>query len=44
MGLATPFFRHLARPREAENKEREKVTRNSLEIKIVSTLICITCY
>ena len=31
MGLATPFFRHLARPREAENKEREKVMMNSMK-------------
>ena len=28
MVLATPFFRHLARPREAEMTEREKVRRN----------------
>ena len=25
IGLATPFFRHLARPRQAEKQEREKV-------------------
>ena len=30
MGLATPFFRHLARPKEAEKKEREKVMINSV--------------
>ena len=30
MVLATPFFRHLARPREAEKTEREKVRRNSV--------------
>ena len=29
MVLATPFFRHLARPREAEKTEREKVMMNS---------------
>ena len=27
MGLATPFFRHLASPREAEKQERMKVSR-----------------
>ena len=31
MVLATPFFRHLARPREAEKTEREKVMMNSLQ-------------
>ena len=30
IGRATPFFRHLARPREAENQERERVVRNSV--------------
>ena len=30
MGLATPFFRHLARPREAKKTEREKVMRNTV--------------
>ena len=29
MGLATPFLRHLARPREAEMKEMMKVVRNT---------------
>jgi len=28
--LATPFFRHLARPREAEMTERMKVMKNSM--------------
>ena len=28
MDLATPFFRHLARPREAEKMEREKLMEN----------------
>ena len=28
IGLATPFFMHLARPREAEKTEREKVMMN----------------
>ena len=28
MGLATPFFRHLARPREAEKMESEKLMEN----------------
>ena len=27
IGLATPFFRHLARPRQAEKQERMKVRR-----------------
>ena len=30
MDLATPFFRHLARPREAEKTERERVRMNSI--------------
>ena len=30
MVLATPFFRHLARPREAENQERKRVMRYSV--------------
>ena len=34
MGLATPFFRHLARPREAEKTEREKVMKNSMKPSI----------
>ena len=34
MVLATPFFRHLARPREAEKTEREKVMRNSVRPSI----------
>ena len=29
IGLATPFLRHLDRPREAEKTEREKVILNS---------------
>ena len=30
MGLATPFFRHLARPRAAEMLERTRVVKNSI--------------
>ena len=29
IGLATPFFRHLARPRQAEKQERMKVRRKN---------------
>ena len=29
MGLATPFLRHLARPRAAEKMEMEMVVKNS---------------
>ena len=29
IGLATPFFRHLARPRQAEKQERMKVRKNN---------------
>ena len=35
MGLATPFFRHLARPREAEKTERKKVMMNSVRPSIM---------
>ena len=48
MVLATPFFRHLARPREAEKTEREKVRRNSVspsvKVPSVARIFLRLCY